>query len=137
MGLVANWKPRRFLRGNLLETYWLFEMTPQPTSSTAPTPASGSQIEDNWLAWLDNPSKADLEWLEQQEQRAKRVGALLHELRCLTTSKPPRDWRPKDQTEAQFWIDYARSAPGLSETGLQAAVERIKTEAASHHAGKD
>ncbi len=123
---MAAWKPRRFLRGNLLQTYWLFEMTSQPTSSTAPTPASGSQIEDNWLAWLDKPSKSDLEWVEQQEQRAKRVGVLLGVLHYSVTSKPDPYWDPTTKTEEQFWTDFARSAPGLSEAKLQAAVDRLK-----------
>lgn len=134
---MADWKPRRFLRGNLLETYWLFEMTPQPTSSTAPTPASGSPVEDNWLSWLDDPSEADLKMLADWEARDMRVGVLLRVLHYSVTSRPDPYWDPTTKTEEQFWTDFARSAPGLSEAKLQAAVERIRIEAASHHADKD
>ena len=97
-------------------------------TSTAPTPASGSPIEDNWLAWLDNPSETDLKMLAEWEARDKRVGALLRVLHYSVTSKPPPDWWPSHKTEEQYWTDYARSAPGLSEAKLKVAVNRLRAE---------
>ena len=103
-------------------------MTQQKPSSTAPTPGKKSKPIFHWLKWLDNPTKEDLEWMEQREARAVRVGALLHEVHYLLTSRPHPKWDQATESEHQFFIDYALSAPGLCEQGLRDRIAQLKRE---------
>lgn len=88
--------------------------------------------EDNWLAWMDNPSERDLEILAEVEARALRVGPLLHEVHYLLTTKPHPKWDPvAEPDERQFLIDYVRAAPGLSEEGIRKRISDLKKQAAA------
>ena len=102
------------------------EMTPtgETVALTEPIQASASQAEDNWLTWYDNPSKDDLEWLEENHKRDKRVGALLREMHYLEPhAKPPELY---GQTDEEHWTSHGFSAPGLDETRVRAELTRRK-----------
>lgn len=94
-------------------------------ASTAPTQEGPSTAEANWLAWLDNPSPDDLAWIAQKEARDRRVGALLHDMHYLATSKPPQ--LVMGESEESYWTGYARNCPGFDETRVQAELTRRKT----------
>lgn len=57
-------------------------------------------------------------------EKAKRVGALLREQHYLATLNPPSGWNPETRSEAEYWTDYAMSAPGLDESRVLAETIR-------------
>ena len=105
-----------------------YRMTQQKPSSISPTPEKSSRPEFDYQKWLDSLSKADLERMARQQARAERVGALLHEVHYLLTSRPHPKWDQKTVSEHQFFIDYALSAPGLCEQGLRDRIAQLKRE---------
>lgn len=53
-------------------------MTQTVDRSDFPIPGSNYQ-DSNWLAWLDNPSEQDVQWLEADRQKRKLAGEQLRE----------------------------------------------------------
>jgi len=89
-----------------------------------------SNQEENWLAWLENPSKSDLEMIAAMDERDRRVGALLRELHYLATSEPPR-FLHLSLSEDDYWIGSARMCPGYQETKLLAELTRRRNESST------
>lgn len=78
----------------------------------------------NWAGVDDNDPQAVEAFVQACRERDKRVGALLRELHYLCTSKPP--WGLKGNDEDEYWTGYAGNCPTLSETKLQAEIDRRK-----------
>ena len=87
-------------------------------------PRDADEESDNWLAWLDNPSPADLEWIAQRDARDHRVGALLRELYYFDSADPPSRWNPERQTEEAYWIGCSQISPGYTAEDLELALAR-------------
>ena len=106
-----------------------------PTDGSPPEPlipaALGALRSFRWWARLDWAEGFDKDdpvavqaWAQECMARDKRVGALLRELHYLCTSKPP--WGLKGNDEDEYWTGYAGNCPTLSETKLQAEIDRRK-----------
>lgn len=94
--------------------------------STAQTRAKYFSTLGNWLAWLDNPSKTDLEWLEASKKRDMAVGAVLQEMHSLASSnRHPQ--QVDGQTDESFWTGYAMNCPGYELDKLKAELAKRKT----------
>jgi len=90
------------------------------------TRAKYFSTQGNWLAWLDNPSKTDLEWLEALNKRDTEVGAVLQEMHSLvSSSRHPQ--QVEGQTDESFWTGYAMNCPGYELDKLKAELLRRKT----------
>jgi hypothetical protein len=76
---------------------------------------------DNWLLDLSDPSLKP--WLDELDQRDKRVGVLLRDMHYLHSSEPPKAAKFYE-TETDYWTRCARSAPGLDEEKVKQELDR-------------
>lgn len=79
-------------------------MTPNNDPSDAPIPGSNYR-ESNWLAWLDNPSKQDVEWLAARQEKVRLAG---ERLRARLSSVPfyakrAAECKAAEGSEAPYW----------------------------------
>lgn len=93
--------------------------------------AGAADTPDNWLAWLDNPSPADLEWIAQRDARDKQVGALLREG---LSSHPWWSHKGPPETEEAYWSGLAANWPGLQADLILAERMRRKNESSTPEA---
>lgn len=79
-------------------------MTQTVDRSDFPIPGSNYQ-DSNWLAWLDNPSEQDVQWLEADRQKRKLAGEQLRERLSGVPFYAERAARTKaiQGTEAPYW----------------------------------
>lgn len=135
-------------------------MHEESRDSTSASPAEGQLPSDllkqvpeilslegrNWLRWQMRMEWAGVDQSDQQaverfvneaQARDKRVGELLREQHYLATSNPPSAWNPAHSSEADYWTDYAMSAPGLDESRVRAELMRRKVESSAAKTAPD
>ncbi len=77
-----------------------------PNEALSDYPIPGSNYQDsNWLAWLDNPSKEDVEWMQARQETRKLAGEQLRERLSGVPFYAERAARVKaiDGDEALYW----------------------------------